>query len=88
VDEAEVTPEQNQKEYEQRRKAEAEYQRWLAVKTNLKPEERNAIIGACRHMAEQYRKDMVATHMPESDRVSDQFHKQAKLCEMIVDILE
>lgn len=62
--------------------------RWLKVREILGPEMCHTISEACRHMAEQYRKDMVATHLPQSDRVSEHFHEQAKKCEDIVEHLE
>ena len=48
----------------------------------------HTIAEACRLAAQQYREDMVATHMAQTDRVSTQFHEQAKRCEEIVEMLE
>ena len=66
----------------------AKLNRWTEVRRILGPEACHTISEACRHMAEQYRKDMIATHMDETDRVSTQFHKQAKACEEVVHYLE
>lgn len=62
--------------------------RWNEVRRILGPELCHTISTACALAAKQYREDMVASHMPETDRVSDQFHKQAKECEEIVEFLE
>lgn len=62
--------------------------RWNKVREILGPELCHTISTACALAAKQYREDMVASHMPETDRVSDQFHRQAKECEEIVEHLE
>ena len=76
------TPEQYVEDYQKK------MNRWNKVREILGPAMCHTISTACALAAKQYREDMVASHMPETDRVSDQFHRQAKECEEIVEFLE
>lgn len=75
-------------EYEARRRYEAQQFRWNEIRRLLGPEACHTISHACRIAAEQFRKDMEVAHMPQTDRVAEQFHRQAKECEDIVERLE
>lgn len=66
----------------------AKDKRWRDINTLMGPEDRHTIACALKLAAEQYRKDMLATHMPHSDRVSEAFHQQAIDCENIAERIE
>lgn len=82
------TSEQLHAEYEARRKYEEQQKRWNDIRQLLGAKHCHTLAEALRVAAEQYRKDMEATHQEETARVSSQFHKQAKDCEALYERFE